>query len=520
MKNECEMGDRLQTLHSEGESGRLPIQVTHPKQHDDILLNPGMGVLLVQRRPPKIKFNELPLNPWFIREGLSDKILFQIPWSVLEPEQGQYQWDHPEWEECFQTWVDAGFSVALQIRGMCSLGTLYNDGTPQWVFNLGAKYVDHDPEFYKTFGTYRAVDARPIRHPVYWDPIYLECASATIAAFGKRYNGRSEIEFVQTGHMGLWGEMHISMHPDYQEWLKAGFTVARYTEAFKHLLDLYAAAFPDTQCIQEIGSPSYRIPGITWRDSEECIRYAVERGFGIKMCGFGEENTTGEVWRDPCCQDWVADVYKSAYTQVKVAHENYGILLPEKFHTAINRHHGSYWNRGGESGGLVELHILQPELFTEYDNRIASQLSIEERKNMYRYIARHVGYRLIIEEIIYPKSIQCGKELSITSTWRNIGAAPCYEKLMLTIALHDELGRVVWQQNSISETPINVVLWDSQAMIKNISNWLIDDQQICGRYRLSVALIQARYPHKSISLGIVGELEKNRYWIGEIEIEK
>ena len=97
--------------------------------------------------------------------------------------------------------------------GMDTLGTFYNEGTPQWVFDAGAKYVDEPIDLYR--GTFLLNDIPengtfPVRYPVYWDEIYLEKTEQLVRALGKRYNGRPEVEYVVIGHMGRWGEMHIA----------------------------------------------------------------------------------------------------------------------------------------------------------------------------------------------------------------------------------------------------------------------------------------------------------------------
>ena len=131
--------------------------VYHPKKTDRILHNPGCGMLYLQRGFHKLPYSALPADSWFLRERLSDKIAIHLPWSALEPEEGHYLWEHPDWEGCFQSWMDAGFKVGLQIRGMDTLGTFYNEGTPQWVFDAGAKlsyfaFGSNNPRKFRLYG--------------------------------------------------------------------------------------------------------------------------------------------------------------------------------------------------------------------------------------------------------------------------------------------------------------------------------------------------------------------------------
>jgi hypothetical protein len=252
-------------IGSDGIMRRKANERFHPNPTEavhDPLLNPGMGILLIQRGANKKRFEDLTPERWFLEEKLSDKIILDIPWSKVEPREGEYRWDHPDWDPVIESWRKAGFRVALQVRGMSSLGTLYDDGTPQWVFDAGARRPSTmTPSSTRPSDTRRAQDDRPIRHPVYWDPIYLEKARRFIAAFGRRYDGSPWLEFVMPGHLGMWGEMHCCMHPGLQVMgSRAGFTVPAYTGAFVTLLDAYRGAFPSTPLVQETGAPSYRHP--------------------------------------------------------------------------------------------------------------------------------------------------------------------------------------------------------------------------------------------------------------------
>lgn len=486
-----------------------------PKPSTTPLLNPGMGILLIQRGANKKRFEDLAPGRWFLEEKLSDKIILDIPWSKLEPREGEYRWDHPDWDPVIDSWRKAGFRVALQVRGMSSLGTLYDDGTPQWVFDAGAKAIDHDAEFYKTFGTRRAQDDRPIRHPVYWDPVYLEKARRFIEAFGRRYDGSPWLEFVMPGHLGMWGEMHCCLHPDYKPWEAAGFTVPAYTGAFVTLLDAYRTAFPSTPLIQETGAPSYRIPWVTHRDSSACIAYAVSKGVGLKMNGFGMHDPK---WKDPFCHDWVGETYDAYYPKVKVAHENYGILLDPKAFASVEKHHASYWNRGGEAEGLAEEHLLGEKLFTDFDNELILRMDVEARKDMYRHIARSVGYRFVLEEARFPSAVKPGERFELACRWANRGAALCYENLDLLVALHDATGRIVWEDAQVPRLETSSLAWDRHRLYEDVSRWDLPASLAAGTFRLSIALGRRGKPGERIALGINGDLGDRRYELGRIGV--
>ena len=414
--------------------------VYHPKKTDRILHNPGCGMLYLQRGFHKLPYSALPADSWFLRERLSDKIAIHLPWSALEPEEGHYLWEHPDWEGCFRSWVDAGFKVGLQIRGMDTLGTFYNEGTPQWVFDAGARFVDEPIDLYR--GTFLLNDIPengtfPVRYPVYWDEIYLEKVEQLVRALGKRYNGRPEVEYVVIGHMGRWGEMHIADHGPLKPWFDAGLSLPNYCSAHKRILEIYREAFPDTQLVQDIGAPAFSdSPGTPdlygLSDAAGIFDCAAKLGIILKFDGIGR-NWHGTHSR--FLEDEVADLFRSYRTKTKIAMEN--LILPEGLREALDCGI-SYWHRGGESQGLGirnverDLPIGEKKIYSfykfyqdEYD-----ALTQEEEKEIWRMMARECGYRLEIETV----SVEDGR---VALTLRNAGKAPFREEYSIHLQSGD-----------------------------------------------------------------------------------
>ncbi len=409
---------------------------TLPKT-DAILHNPGGGMMYLQRGANKIRYDQIPKDAWFLREKLTDKIAFAIPWSVIEPEEGKFQWKHPDWEGCIDSWLDAGFKVALEIRGMDTWGTLYNEGVPQWVFDAGARYIDESLDLYKGSYTLNFLDfereKRPVRYPVYWDEVYIEKTRNLVQAMGERYNGRPEIEWINQGHMGRWGEMHLSSHSPLQPWFDAGLTRERYLEAMIRLIDIYREAFPDTRLCQEICAPVFAEglgdDYLALEEVPEVYAHLAAKGVIIK------QNGIGKAWhgtRSRYIDQATLELFDQYYRMTPVACEN--LVLREALEEALNAGHISYWHSGGERQGL---HIMQHELpvplpekkvwsYTTYFPEEYAKMSVEDEKNVWRMMARRCGYRLEIESIAVEDCV-------VTIEWNNSGSAPCYEKLTLEL---------------------------------------------------------------------------------------
>ena len=409
----------------------------NPKKINSVLCNPGCGMMYLQRGANKIRYDQIPKDAWFLKEKLTDKIAFSVPWQVIEPEEGKFNWKHPDWEGCIDSWIDAGFKVALEVRGMDAWGTCYGQGVPQWVFDAGAKYVDESLDYYRGSYVLNFLDfehsTAPVRYPVYWDKIYLEKVRNLVQAMGERYNGRPEIEWINQGHMGRWGEMHISMHSPLQPWFDAGFSRETYVDAMFQLIDIYCEAFPDTRLCQEICTPVFgEVLGTDYLSADkvpEVYARLAERGFIIK------QNGIGKAWhgtRSRYIDQHTLELFEQYYRQTPVACEN--LVLKEALEEAMYTGHISYWHSGGEKEGL---HIMEHEKaiplpekkvwsYTTFFPEEYAKMTVEDEKNIWRMMARHCGYRLEIEKITVDGPI-------VTIQWNNSGSAPCYEKLHLEL---------------------------------------------------------------------------------------
>ncbi len=421
--------------------------------------------MYLQRNRHKQRFGEIAPDSWFLRERLTDKIAFSIPWSVLEPREGEFAWKHPDWEGCIDSWVAAGFKVALQVRGMGTLGTCYDDGTPQWVFDAGARRVDEEIAAYR--GTHLLNDipehsTAPIRYPVYWDEVYLDKVRNLVRALGTRYNGRPEIEYISIGHLGRWGEMHIAHHSPLQPWREAGLSITNYCSAYRSIMDFYRASFPDTELSQEIGTIAFgERPGdrdlYDFREFAELFGYAADRAVILKFDGVGKSYHSR---RSDYLDDAVTEILNYYKHRTKIAFEN--LVLPEAEEEALALGM-SYWHRGGETEGLGAARVEWPvplerkRLYSFYSffRERYDRLLPEDEKNLWRLPALKCGYRLEITEV-------CSDGEATAIRLRNNSFAPFREAAaVVTIAFAGRRHRVALEGLEAGEEVVVSSPWGS-----------------------------------------------------------
>ena len=161
------------------------------------LINPGMGWTMhfysnVARNygsklEPSDTLEDFP--------GVSVAYL-RLPWAYIEPEEGRYNWailDTPA-----QRWIAKGKRIALRLT--CSENWM-KYATPEWVNKAGAGGT-----FYQ-YGKGRVAESGSW-DPFFDDPVFLEKLDNFLAAAAKRYDGNPNVEFIDVGTFGLWGEGH------------------------------------------------------------------------------------------------------------------------------------------------------------------------------------------------------------------------------------------------------------------------------------------------------------------------
>jgi len=145
----------------------------------------------------------------------------------------------------------------------------FDQGTPDWVFAAGAAaYV---------------FEGGSVRQPVPTDAVFTEKFGRFVAAFGARYNGHPDIEFVQTNAgMGGYGEMVWDL-PDDPSPEEQIATSSRW-------IDRWRSAFPDTPLALMVNFIGHDV-GETLADR------AVDRGFYLQANSPDQPDELARIFR-------------------------------------------------------------------------------------------------------------------------------------------------------------------------------------------------------------------------------
>ncbi len=160
-----------------------------------------------------------------------DHLYMRLAWAYLQPEEDRFDWkviDHT-----IEKWTSLGLGIAFRIScretGTDRIEQQY--ATPRWVIDAGAK----GGHYYKG----KATGPTGPWEPDFADEVFLEKLDGFLQAFGKRYDGKPWLRYVDIGSIGDWGEGHTS----------SGSRKSYDFKQRKAHVDLYLKYFSHTQLV-------------------------------------------------------------------------------------------------------------------------------------------------------------------------------------------------------------------------------------------------------------------------------
>lgn len=446
-----------------------------PEETDEILANPGMGweTFLRTSQQDKNLPSWIPSTVQYARWG----------WRELEPQPGKI--DYAFLDKVLKQTHDSGQMLAFRV--MCFSTYKARPYHPAWLKQVGGKELIAD---------HNGVSPLPI--PDMDDPVVLRRHLDFIKRLGERYDGHSDIDHVDLGSIGWWGEWHLS-----------GTKNAKLPslENRMKVVDAYLAAFKKTPLLMLIaGGP--------------CLKYACQHGAGWRADCLGDMGGFSRNWchmrqgyPKMIGEAGIQDAWKTApvawetcWDMRKWVSEGWSLRYIFNYALAC---HASYINN--KSAPLPVGEIVRPEV---------------ER------FLRRLGSRLVLRELIHPAQAQAGTKLGLSMKWQNVGSAPCYKPYRVAYRLTGD--------NGVSKTVLGTV---------TVNRWLpgsidlftkeffkepkdLPPGPVCavsdenslpgdlpaGRYTLSVGVVDGVSSSPIIKLAIKGRAEDGWYPLSAVQI--
>ena len=344
--------------------------VVRPEITDEILANPGMGWETFNRT--RKQADNLP--PWIP----STVNYSRWGWKVLEPRPGELATGLLD--KALKDSHEAGQKLAFRVM-CCSpdKGRLYH---PDWLEAVGGRILIADR---------RGVAPLPI--PDFDDPVVLARHLDFIKRLGARYDGHPDLDHVDLGSIGWWGEWHLS-----------GSTTAKLPrdDVRRKVVDAYLAAFRKT-------------PLVMLLNGKEFTTYATERGAGWRADSMGDLGSFSPKWSH------MRDGYPLWFRETKVSEVWKTAPIAFEPPNAV----AEFFEKGWSARWIFNYALA---LHGSYFNGKSAKLPGDEafQKELQRFV-RRLGYRLVLLELKHPAEAKAGTTLDISMKWQNVGSAPCYQ---------------------------------------------------------------------------------------------
>jgi len=429
-----------------------PTVTVHPREIKNVLYNPGMGLADFH-----FGFEHPPSADEYPRQTVA---YFRWSWSDLEPEEGQYAFD----------FVDRIISQAkakgetLAFRMM----TEYKVGSPGWLLHKGIGSVAVDGGIF----------------PDYNNPTFLQYHEKLIKAFGARYAGSPDIDHVDIGSVGCWGEWNMAccqgVEAQCQQYFPAEENQIKIT-------DWYFKYFAGTPLVMLHGGQ---------------LKYAVSRGAGWRGDCFGDYGLFGPTWNHmehaypPVLQDPVIErAWKNAPVQFEVC----GVMK-------------NWYDRGFDIDLILAKGL---EWHVSVLNAKSSPIPSEWRSRIDEFLTK-VGYRFVLRQMTHTTETRTGRKLFLRSRWENVGVAPIYHDWPLAYRLRSAEDQVVARW--VSTVQLRQWLPDAQHEVEDTVTVPEDVPE--GSYVLDVAILDQGGHTPFVDLAISGKRQDRWYPISTVLIRR
>jgi hypothetical protein len=429
-----------------------PTVTVHPGEIKDVLYNPGMGLADFH-----FGFGHPPPTDQYPRQTVA---YFRWSWADLEPEEGQYAFDFVD--RIISQAKAKGETLAFRIM------TEYKAGSPEWLLQKGVGSV-------KVGGG---------AFPDYNNPIFLMYHEKLIKALGERYAGSPDIDHVDIGSIGCWGEWNMACCQGVEGQCQQYYPVE---ENQIKITDWYLKHFSGTPLVMLHGGP---------------LKYAASRGAGWRGDCFGDYGYFSPTWNHmehaytPALQD---PVIESAWKNAPVQFEVCGVMQ-------------DWYDKGFDIDLILKKGL---EWHVSVLNAKSSPIPTEWRPRVDEFLMK-IGYRFVLRQMTHATETSPGLKLSLRSRWENVGVAPIYHNWPLAYRLRSVGDHIVarWASTADLRRWLPGVPHEVEDVVS------LPEDVPDGSYVLDVAILDQGGHAPFVDLAIEGKRQDRWYPISTVMIRR
>lgn len=373
-------------------------------------------------------------------------LYLRFDWSDIEREDGVFDWSYID--SVMEKWGARGYTFALRICTYEGYDSI-KFATPRFVFEKGAH-------------CYKVPSGR--LEPDYCDPVFLFYLERFLAEAGRKFAGKKNIETVDVGTFGTWGEGHT-----------AGGTNIKYgADAILKHIELHEKYFPNT--ILMINDDM--INSCWERGIDENMRiwnHALEHKMGLdddSICVscYSRNGNRYTTLRSP----WMF-MPMAENAPITLEFEHYHEIKPEHFRA-----------------GFPFMEAMRDARATFAGFHGYPRIWLSDNPYLTEYVANRLGYFYFLSGVGFEKTesglpvLEGNKENLLSLYVENRGFARAYFPYMLKIKLTRS------GYSHIYETPSGNMSWIAGKETKSDIGFIPSES--AGRYSLSIGLFEEERP--------------------------
>jgi hypothetical protein len=446
-------------LHATSAEEPQRIEV-RPKETDELLANPGMGWQT---------FHQFVVHDKNLQGLPTSSVYYRFYWREIEPEEGKI--DFARLDRLLAFARQNGQKLALRIM---TIGSGEPSDCPDWVRAAGCQ------------GTEALYGDKKVWIPDGADPVFQEKHFALLRKLSERYDGHADLDLVDIGTVGLWGEWHMS---DVTNAATGEAVPMPSEEAQNAVIDAYVAAFPKTPKVVLIGS-------------DVGMARAEKEGLGWRADCFGDLGMFTPNWNH-MEHYYPQQVEKfdasEAWKQAPVALESCGDMRD--------------W--ADEGWSLRDIFDYGLSQHASYLNNKSAPLPEGARPEVERFL-RKLGYRLVIRNLSHHATAKAGEKLPVSIDWENVGVAPPYRDYRVAVRLRSLDAKT---KSAFLQSEESIRGWLPGERSSDYAFALPADLQP-GSYELAIGIVDAATTNPGVKLAIEGRDATGWYPLSTVTIGK